>query len=296
MIPLFQRTYSWGPANWDTLWRDLMELCEEPNPRPHFIGSIVTMPSKSVPQGVAKFILIDGQQRLTTLLILLAALRDHARRQPGNLADKIEDVLLKNPHQEGPERYKLLPSKDDRPAFNAIMEAACPPSGQRVSEAYSHFGKKLRLATDLSLEDLYNAIIFAHRIPFRDVVQMEGGGSPLNHPSPALAPATGRHLLAVGRPSVRRAAVASSAASASRVVAWGYVRVSRGRHPHAQPQRRRLALPFRHPPTYTSRCTGGELVSTGQGELSCRVPWLIGWPRKKPVTKLCAETQYSLAA
>jgi hypothetical protein len=59
----------------------LVELCEEPKPRHHFIGSIVTMPSKSVPEGVSKFVLIDGQQRLTTLLVLLAAVRDKSLRR-----------------------------------------------------------------------------------------------------------------------------------------------------------------------------------------------------------------------
>jgi uncharacterized protein with ParB-like and HNH nuclease domain len=54
VIPLFQRPYSWESMQWATLWQDLTELCEEDNPRNHFIGSIVTMPSKSVPEGVTK--------------------------------------------------------------------------------------------------------------------------------------------------------------------------------------------------------------------------------------------------
>src|SRR4051812_16780252 len=92
VIPLFQRPYSWESKQWTTLWQDLMELCEDDTPRNHFIGSIVTMPSHSVPEGVTKYIVIDGQQRLTTLLVLLACIRDRARTQSGNLADKIDDV------------------------------------------------------------------------------------------------------------------------------------------------------------------------------------------------------------
>lgn len=71
VVPLFQRTYTWEKRHWATLWDDLMELCEEAEPRNHFIGSLVTMPTRSVPEGVAKYLLIDGQQRLTTLFILL---------------------------------------------------------------------------------------------------------------------------------------------------------------------------------------------------------------------------------
>ncbi|MBV8397129.1 MAG: DUF262 domain-containing protein, partial [Acetobacteraceae bacterium] len=48
VIPLFQRPYSWDTKQWNTLWQDLIELCEDERPRNHFIGSIVTMPSRSV--------------------------------------------------------------------------------------------------------------------------------------------------------------------------------------------------------------------------------------------------------
>ena len=50
-----KRPYSWESPQWAALWHDLAELCEEDSPRNHFIGSIVTMPSKSVPEGVTEF-------------------------------------------------------------------------------------------------------------------------------------------------------------------------------------------------------------------------------------------------
>src|SRR6185295_15773480 len=79
VIPLFQRTYSWTTKEWEIIWKDLIELCEGETPRTHFIGSIVNMPTVSVPEGVANFLLIDGQQRLTTIFILLTLLRDKAK-------------------------------------------------------------------------------------------------------------------------------------------------------------------------------------------------------------------------
>ena len=63
VIPLFQRHYTWEKTQWETLWNDLMELYEAEQPRNHFIGSLVTMPTTSVPEGVTKYLLIDGQQR-----------------------------------------------------------------------------------------------------------------------------------------------------------------------------------------------------------------------------------------
>ncbi|MHC5610788.1 MAG: DUF262 domain-containing protein [Nostoc sp.] len=52
VVPLFQRAYSWKKSEWQALWNDLVELCATDNPRPHFMGSIVTMPTTSVPEGV----------------------------------------------------------------------------------------------------------------------------------------------------------------------------------------------------------------------------------------------------
>ena len=158
VIPLFQRPYSWESPQWNALWQDLAELCEEEHPRNHFIGSIVTMPSKSVPEGVTKYILIDGQQRLTTLLLLLAVIRDKARKLPGNLADKIDDLLLKNRYQEGTEVYKLLPTQADRSAFCAIMDGGAAPKGVLLATAYDFFTRRLRLSTDIGLEKLYDVI------------------------------------------------------------------------------------------------------------------------------------------
>lgn len=86
VVPLFQRPYSWKKSEWQALWNDLVELCKADNPRPHFMGSIVTMPTTSVPEGVGKYLLIDGQQRFTTIFILLSAFRDTAKHSEERLA------------------------------------------------------------------------------------------------------------------------------------------------------------------------------------------------------------------
>lgn len=78
VVPLFQRPYSWEKKEWDVLWEDLVWLCQNEEPKGHFIGSIATIPTVSVSEGVSKFLLIDGQQRLATIFILLTLLRDVA--------------------------------------------------------------------------------------------------------------------------------------------------------------------------------------------------------------------------
>ena len=97
VVPLFQRPYSWTKKEWAVLWADLVELCENPEPKYHFIGSLVTMPTVSVPEGVAKYLLIDGQQRLTTIFILLTLLRNLAHKM-GNeeLSNEINETLIIN--------------------------------------------------------------------------------------------------------------------------------------------------------------------------------------------------------
>jgi uncharacterized protein with ParB-like and HNH nuclease domain len=115
VVPLFQRPYTWDESRWKVLWADLVELCEDEadsnRAKPHFMGSLVTVPTRSVPEGVTKFLLIDGQQRLTTLQVLLAALRDSAHGMPGSLAEKLEKSHLVNQFEEGLDHFKLLPTQ-----------------------------------------------------------------------------------------------------------------------------------------------------------------------------------------
>ena len=81
-VPLYQRTYSWGGKQLAQLWRDLLaqsEAMADGAPAgTHFMGSVVITPSPTLQAaGVNRWLLVDGQQRLTTLMLALAAIRDH---------------------------------------------------------------------------------------------------------------------------------------------------------------------------------------------------------------------------
>lgn len=150
VVPLFQRPYTWDELRWKALWSDLVELCEDEidvsHAKPHFLGSIVTVPTRSVPEGVSKFLLIDGQQRLTTLQVLLAALRDRARGIPGSLAERLDKSHLVNQFEEGSDHFKLLPTQTngDRSAFVAVINGETSPDAEsRIAKAYGWFQKKL---------------------------------------------------------------------------------------------------------------------------------------------------------
>ena len=161
VVPLFQRPYSWFEKQWKTLWSDVLEQSRHDDGRPHFFGSIVTTPAKSVPQGVGKFLLIDGQQRITTIQVFLAALRDFAGSVGDTkLRDRIDGQYLTNAYEEGDEQLKVLPTQDDRPVFRAIIRGAqFASSATRLHACYKFFFSRIeRLPVD-QLDAIHRAIV-----------------------------------------------------------------------------------------------------------------------------------------
>lgn len=140
MIPLFQRPYSWENDNYKSLWNDLMEVYEAGLEDRHFLGSVVTKSLDATPEGVSPFLVIDGQQRLTTLTLLLAALRDTAKATDPQLADKIHRLYLTNEFASDNHKYKVLPTQSDREAYHSIIEGGSSNGAQpRAREAYGYF-------------------------------------------------------------------------------------------------------------------------------------------------------------
>lgn len=84
-VPVYQRRYSWGEAQCRQLWADIVTAGRHPE-RMHFTGSVVWMQEGGIgPDGVSRCLLIDGQQRLTSVTLLLIALAEYARERPENL-------------------------------------------------------------------------------------------------------------------------------------------------------------------------------------------------------------------
>lgn len=145
ILPLFQRSYSWDKKEWDILWEDLYELSEMENPRSHFIGSIVNMPTTSVPEGVSKYMLIDGQQRITTVFIILSLLRDLAsQNEDKEFAEEINNTLLVNPYKKGNDYFKLMPTQIDRDEFQKLIQNQLDGSDSQIKKAYTYFESKLK--------------------------------------------------------------------------------------------------------------------------------------------------------
>ena len=147
LIPVYQRFYSWDMEQCKRLWNDIVEM-QRKGKAGHFVGSIVNIAEQAMPTGVQKYMIIDGQQRMTTLTLLLLALRDYAIKNPSDTtinARRIDNMLLKNEYESGDERYKLLLTETDRDILISLVEEK-PISESirsRLIENYNFFANKL---------------------------------------------------------------------------------------------------------------------------------------------------------
>ncbi|MEU1845052.1 GmrSD restriction endonuclease domain-containing protein [Micromonospora sediminicola] len=167
-VPLYQRTYSWTDSQLDRLWEDICKLADERIGDPsltHFIGSLVLAPSPTNgPAGVSEFLVVDGQQRLTTLSILLCALRDHrAQHEDPGHRDRIDQEYLINKWKPA-HRLKVVPTQADRPAYEACLDATPQAGGSdRVGAAYRFFVAQLAAVDDpddpLDIQRIEDAVI-----------------------------------------------------------------------------------------------------------------------------------------
>ncbi|MBO1330965.1 DUF262 domain-containing protein [Streptomyces sp. VRA16 Mangrove soil] len=144
-VPLYQRTYSWGREQLERLWEDVLELVDQQvsgsAPAPHFLGSVVLAPGQMQAGSVQRWLVVDGQQRLTTLMLAFTALSHHLK-QAGSLrgADRIHEQILVNKYLEGLDHYRLLPTQADRDAFTACIQSRAEAGGgDNIGTAYRFF-------------------------------------------------------------------------------------------------------------------------------------------------------------
>ena len=161
LIPVYQRYYSWDIEQCRRLWHDIVDT-QTRNKAGHFVGSIVNIAEQAMPTGVQKYMIIDGQQRMTTLTLLLLALRDYAIQHPEDTtinSRRIDNMLLKNEYEVGDERYKLLLTETDRDILIRLVESKPIPDGtkSRLIDNYKFFSGKIA-DRDLQPAEIYESI------------------------------------------------------------------------------------------------------------------------------------------
>lgn len=109
LVPLFQRPYSWSDKEWKILWEDLWELHNDNNSKEHFFGSIVLIKLDpdltEEPQDITQYQLIDGQQRLTTIFIILILLKD-LLKPDSKLFATLQKLLVNSSLEDNDESFK----------------------------------------------------------------------------------------------------------------------------------------------------------------------------------------------
>ena len=160
-IPIFQRRYSWGKRQCEQLWDDVLRIGQKRDIPSHFLGSIVYMADgvQSV-ASVSRLLVIDGQQRLTTLSLLILALGKVIEEQDNEVGitlDQLSSFYLFNDKTEGELRYKLLLTGHDKETLIQLLEnrERSDDSSRRLVENYDFFADKLRHA---DLEAVYTGI------------------------------------------------------------------------------------------------------------------------------------------
>ncbi|EPH1849593.1 DUF262 and DUF1524 domain-containing protein [Pseudomonas aeruginosa] len=165
IVPIFQRDYSWGTKHCQQLWKDVIRVGSDPNVKGHFLGSVVYVAAEDNTATITRWLLIDGQQRLTTLTLLLIALRDRMAQLPGNSGqgeeeatpDELDDYYLRNRHGKGERRHKLHLRRADHETLIALLDGKTLP--EAVSERVKENFLFLRdLVAQADVQTVYNGI------------------------------------------------------------------------------------------------------------------------------------------
>lgn len=142
VIPIYQRTYSWTERECRQLWDDIIRAGSDDAISVHFIGSIVYIEAGlSQVSHQAPLLVIDGQQRLTTVTLLLAALAEalgDAEPIDGFSARKLRNYYLLNPEEAGERHYKLLLSQTDKATLMSIVGQNEPPVERSLRVMQNH--------------------------------------------------------------------------------------------------------------------------------------------------------------
>jgi hypothetical protein len=150
IVPLYQRPYVWVEEDqWEPLWEDLLVLLRGEatyaGVASHFLGAIVLDQETLAPGRIPEYLVIDGQQRLTTLQLLVAAAsREAAALGFGDDASILQDLTLNNPRKAtGDDLLKVWPTNINRAAFRSVLqpEGGVVPDdpANLIQEAYAYF-------------------------------------------------------------------------------------------------------------------------------------------------------------
>ncbi|RKU96538.1 hypothetical protein DDP38_04250 [Helicobacter pylori] len=162
VIPIYQRLYSWKKEQCEQLWDDIIKIGGNDKMNGHFIGSILYVLDGNTPS--SPLLIIDGQQRLTTITLLFIALRDHLNDEDEFLEkfsrQEIQNRYLINRDEKGDKKFKLFLSEPDKDTLLSLIdENKRKPSklSLKIMENFKLFEEWIRKNTD-KLETIFKGL------------------------------------------------------------------------------------------------------------------------------------------
>lgn len=160
IIPVYQRKYDWKTENCEQLFNDLKRIVTDPSRDSHFFGSIVSSVTASGSR--IEFHIIDGQQRLTTVSLLMLAMcnltdNQMVKSNEPNLSEQIKERFLLSKWAKEDDKIKLVPVKDDRDALKRLFDGEDFDEASNLTINYRYFCDQI-LKQEITIDELYAAI------------------------------------------------------------------------------------------------------------------------------------------
>ncbi|GAA7920745.1 hypothetical protein BB419_05900 [Helicobacter pylori] len=147
VIPIYQRLYSWKKEQCEQLWDDIIKIGGNDKMNGHFIGSILYVLDGNTHSN-NPLLIIDGQQRLTTITLLLIALRNHSSDEVKR--KEIESYLI-NSNKDGDKKFRLILSESDRDTLLSLIDKDRRKPSEpslKIMENFKLFEEWIRKNTD----------------------------------------------------------------------------------------------------------------------------------------------------
>lgn len=161
-VPDYQRLYSWGESQWDEFWQDLNELEEDES---HFLGSIVVIEREGGFGQLDEYELVDGQQRLTTISLLLKAIQRYYQENndPNDIAGLIDDDYLYETDQSNEDHVKLSLSRFEDETYKKIIgdDISTINEDSQLLKAFEYFQDKLDGLTEDEIDDVRMRLVLS---------------------------------------------------------------------------------------------------------------------------------------
>ena len=160
IVPEYQRQYSWGEEQWQDFWRDLQSIEDE---RTHFLGSVVFVERDTDFDELNEFEIVDGQQRLTTISILLCAIREyHEQRGNEEIAESINNRYLWEEDEDFTEKQKVELNSLDANQYRRLLLGNSPREEEsKIRGAIEFFADKISTLPEEKVEEIRKKLLNA---------------------------------------------------------------------------------------------------------------------------------------